>query len=46
MIDAGYRFIPMTLEASYPSPDCMIIAALLGMTILTLLQFEDLDAVM
>jgi hypothetical protein len=46
MIDAGYRFIPMTLEAGNPCPDRMIIPALLGMAILTLLQFEDLDAVM
>jgi hypothetical protein len=46
MIDAGYRFFSMTLGASNPGPDCMIIAALLGMTILTLLQFEDFDAVM
>jgi hypothetical protein len=45
MIDAGYRFISMTLEASDPGSDGMIIAALTGMAILTLLQFEDLDAV-
>ena len=46
MIDAGNRFIPMTLEAGDPGPDRMIITALLGMAILTLLQFEDFDAVM
>ena len=46
MIDAGYRFIPMTLKAGDPGPDRMIITALLGMAILALLQFEDPDAVM
>ena len=46
MIDIGYRIIPMTLEAGNPKPDRMIITALLGMAILTLLQFEDPDAVM
>ena len=46
MIDAGYWFIPMTLETGDPGPDRMIIPTLPWMTILTLLEFKDLDAVM
>ncbi len=46
MVDAGYRFLPMTLEASDPSPDGMTINALLRVAILTLLQFEYLNPIM
>jgi hypothetical protein len=45
MVDAGYRLVPMTLEASDLCSDGMIVAALLGVAIHTLLQFEDLDSV-
>jgi len=45
MVDAGYRFVPVALEASYLCSDGMIVPALLWVAILTLLQFEDPDSV-
>jgi hypothetical protein len=45
MIDAGYRFAPMALEARDLCSDGMIVPALLWVAINTLLQFEDLDSV-
>jgi hypothetical protein len=45
MVDAGYRFAPMTLEARDLCSDGMIVPALLWMAVHTLLQFKDLDSV-
>ena len=45
MVDAGYGFIPMALDAGDPCPDRMNILGLLRMTIPALLQFKDLDPI-
>jgi hypothetical protein len=41
MIDTGNRFASMTLKASDPGSDGMMVAVLLRVAILTLLQFKD-----